>query len=73
MKITTTSFIAALCGATLCHAQGNVVYYGANSNALAVVFADTTLAVPNAGRTPHLRPASYTILTSRDQREKERG
>ena len=47
MKITTTSFIAALWGATLCLAQNNVVYYGANSNTLDVVFVDTTLSVTN--------------------------
>ena len=40
-------FYAAILGAVLCHAQTNVVYYGANSNALNVIFADTTLSVTN--------------------------
>ena len=33
--------------AFLSHAQTNIVYYGAETNALNVVFADTTLSVSN--------------------------
>ena len=38
---------AFILGATLCHAQNHVIYYGANSNTLGVAFADTTLSVSN--------------------------
>ena len=38
---------AFILGATLCHAQNHTLYYGANSNALDVAFADTTLSVSN--------------------------
>jgi len=40
-------FYAAILGASLCHAQSNVVYYDVNSNALDVVFEDTNLSVSN--------------------------
>ena len=39
--------IAAILGASLCHAQTNIVYYGANTNALNVVFEDTALSASN--------------------------
>jgi len=38
---------AAIVGASLCRAQTNIVYYGANTNALNVVFEDTNLSVSN--------------------------
>jgi len=40
-------FCAAVFGASLCYGQGNVVYYGANTNALNIVFEDTNLSVSN--------------------------
>ena len=40
-------FFAAILYASLCYAQGNIVYYGAETNALNVVFADAGLSVSN--------------------------
>jgi len=40
-------FCASILGTALCHGQGNIVYYGVNSNALNVVFEDTNLSVSN--------------------------
>lgn len=47
MKIKTIIYTATVLGASLCHTQSNAVYYGANSNALEVVFVDTHLSAAN--------------------------
>ena len=37
-------FVSVLLRVTLCHGQSNVVYYGVNSNAISLAFADVNLS-----------------------------
>ena len=47
MKTKQVFFCAFVFGTALCFGQGNVVYYGVNSNALDVAFEDANLSVSN--------------------------